>query len=117
MAERPPSHFLCSNRLLRHDRESDGRREHRSVHLGKIGFGPAGQVARIDVPVAVRYIQILQSADTYHNFVDDLVRGGAVSLESRSNVDDPLISRIAQTIVSDTDSGFLDHVLADALNT
>jgi AraC family transcriptional regulator len=97
--------------------ESDGRRNHRSVHRGKIGFGPGGQVARIDVPVAVRYIQILQSPDTYHNFVDDLVRGGAVSLESRSNVDDPLISRIALTLASDIEGGHLDHVLADALNT
>jgi hypothetical protein len=97
--------------------ESDGRREHRSVHRGKIGFGPAGQVARIDVPVAVRYIQILQSPDTYHNFVGDLVRGGAVSLESRSNVDDPLASQIALTLAGDLESGFLDHLLADALNT
>jgi AraC family transcriptional regulator len=46
-----------------------------------------------------------------------LVRGGAVSLEWRVNVDDPLISRIAQTIVSDIEGGFLDHILADALNT
>jgi len=87
------------------------------VHLGKIGFGPAGQIARIDVPVAVRYIQILQSPNIYHNFVDDLVRGGAVSLESRSNVDDPLASRIALTLAGDLESGFLDHLLADALNT
>ena len=46
-----------------------------------------------------------------------VVGGGAVSLEPRANVDDPLISRIALTIVSDIEGGILDHVLADALNT
>jgi hypothetical protein len=54
-------------------------------------------------------IQILQSPDTFQNFVGDLVRGGAVPLEVRPNVDDRLISRIARTIVGDIDSGFLDH--------
>jgi AraC family transcriptional regulator len=65
----------------------------------------------------VQAINILQSPDTYHNFVGDLLRGGAVSLELRKDVDDPLISRVAMTIVSDIAGGFLDHVLADALNT
>src|SRR5262249_26537155 len=97
--------------------EIEGRREHRTQHRGKSSFHPAGQPINLDLPRPVRAIHILQSPDTYHNFVGDLVRGGAVSLELRPNVDDPLISRIAQTIVSKIDSGFLDHVLADALNT
>jgi AraC family transcriptional regulator len=82
-----------------------------------IGFGPAGQMTNNDTPEPVRFIQILQDPVTYHNFVDDLVRGGAISLERRTNVDDPFISRIALSIVGDMEGGFLDHVLADALNT
>jgi AraC family transcriptional regulator len=70
-----------------------------------------------DTREPVRFIQILQDPVTYHNFAGDLVRGGAVSLERRINVDDPLISRIALSIASDIEGGFLDHVLADALNT
>ena len=34
-----------------------------------------------------------------------------------STVDDPFISRIALSLVSNMEDGFLDHVLADALNT
>ena len=98
--------------------QSDGRpADEYGLRREKIAFRPAGQVVRSDVTGAVRLIQILQSPDTYHNFVGDLVRGGAVSLEPRANIDDPLISRIAQTIVSDIEGGFLDHILADALNT
>jgi AraC-like DNA-binding protein len=98
--------------------QSDGRPpDEYGLHREKIAFRPAGQIVRSDVPGAVRFIQILQSPDTYHNFVGDLVRGGAVSLEPRANVDDPLISRIALTIANDIKGGVLDHVLADALNT
>ena len=98
--------------------QSDSRpADEYGLYHEKIAFRPAGQVVRSDVVGSVRFIQILQSPDTYHNFVGDLVRGGAVSLEPRANIDDPLISRIAQTIVSDIEGGFLDHILADALNT
>lgn len=69
------------------------------------------------MPEKARFIQILQNPSAYHNFVGDLVRGGAIFLEPRANVDDPLISRISLTMVSDIEGGFLDHVLADALNT
>jgi len=98
--------------------QSDGTHaDEYGLHREKIAFRPAGQAVRSDLQRPVRIIQILQSPDTYHNFVGDLVRGGAVSLEPRVNVDDPLISRIAQTMVSDVEDGFLDHILADALNT
>jgi len=70
-----------------------------------------------DTREPVRYIQILQDPVTYHNVAGDLVRGGAISLERRTNVDDPFISRIALSIIGDMEGGFLDHVLADALNT
>jgi AraC-like DNA-binding protein len=98
--------------------QSDGRpADEYGLHREMIAFRPAGQLVRSDLPGPARLIQILQSPDTYNNFVGDLVRGGAVSLEPRANVDDPLISRIALTIVSDIEGGILDHVLADALNT
>jgi AraC family transcriptional regulator len=98
--------------------QSDGTlADEYGLHREKIAFRPAGQAVRSDLQRPVRIIQILQSPDAYHNFVGDLVRGGAVSLEPRVNVDDPLISRIALSIVSNIEGGFLDHVLADALNT
>ena len=87
------------------------------LHREKIAFRPAGQAVRSDLQRPVRIIQILQGHDVYHNFVDDLILGGAVSLEPRANIDDPLISQIAMTISSNVEGGFLDHVLADALNT
>jgi AraC family transcriptional regulator len=98
--------------------QSDGRAADKyGLYREKIAFRPAEQMVRSDLQSPVRFIQILQSPDTYENFVGDLVRGGAVSLEPRANVDDPLISRIALSIVGDMEGGFLDHVLADALNT
>ena len=98
--------------------QSDGRPTDKyGLYREKIAFRPAGQIVRSDPRGPVRFIQILQSPDTYHNFVSELVRGGAVSLEPRVNVDDPLISRIALSVVSNMEGGFLDHVLADALNT
>jgi AraC family transcriptional regulator len=98
--------------------QSDGRPTDKyGLYREKIAFRPAGQIVRSDLRGPVRFIQILQSPDTYHNFAGELVRGGAVSLEPRVNVDDPLISRIALSVVSNMEGGFLDHVLADALNT
>ena len=52
-----------------------------------IAFGPAGQMTNNDTREPVRYIQILQDPVTYHNVAGDLVRGGAISLERRTNVD------------------------------
>jgi AraC family transcriptional regulator len=65
----------------------------------------------------VRFIQILQSPDTYNNLISDMVRGGAVHLEPRSALSDPLVSQIALTIANEMEGGFLDRFLADALST
>ena len=98
--------------------QSDGRPTDKyGLYREKIAFRPAGQIVRSDLRGPVRFIQILQSPDTYHNFAGELVRGGAVPLEPRVNVDDRLISRIALSVVSSMEGEFLDHVLADALNT
>jgi AraC family transcriptional regulator len=64
-----------------------------------------------------RFIQILQSRETYDNLASELVRGGTVDLEPRSAFSDPLISQIAATTADETDGGFVDTIFADALNT
>jgi hypothetical protein len=64
-----------------------------------------------------RFIQILQSRETYHNLVAELVRGESVHLEPQDVFSDPLISQIALTVANEIDSGFADGILADALNT
>jgi len=46
-----------------------------------------------------------------------LVRGGTVHLAPRYNLNDPLISQLVSTIANEMEGGFLDHILADALNT
>ena len=64
-----------------------------------------------------RFIQILQSRDTYDNMLLKLARSGAVGLEPHDAFRDPLISHIAATIAGGIDGGFVDGILADALNT
>ena len=64
-----------------------------------------------------RYIQILQSRDTYDHFVSEMASGGVLHLAPRYNLDDPLISQLVATIANEMEGGFLDHILADALNT
>jgi AraC-like DNA-binding protein len=83
----------------------------------KIAFRPSGGTVRSNLPAAVRFIQILQSPETYDTFICEMVRGGAVHLGPRAQVNDPQISRIVLTIANDIKGGFLGHVLADALNT
>jgi AraC family transcriptional regulator len=46
-----------------------------------------------------------------------MVRGGTVDFETRFPINDPLVSQIVSTLVHETESGFLDHILVDALNT
>jgi AraC-like DNA-binding protein len=80
-------------------------------------FLPRGVTLQSNYSEQIRFIQILQNPGTYDNFISDLVRGGAVPLEHRSAISDPLVSRIVLTIANDINCGFLDHILADTLNT
>jgi AraC family transcriptional regulator len=64
-----------------------------------------------------RFIQILQSRETYDNLVPELVRGGTVHFEPQDAFSDPLISQIGLTLANEIDGGFVDGILADALNT
>ena len=66
---------------------------------------------------AGRYIQVVQSRDTYDRLASEMVPGGVVHLPSRYNLYDPLISQLVSTIANEMEGGFLDHILADALNT
>jgi AraC-like DNA-binding protein len=66
---------------------------------------------------AGRYIQVLQHRDTYDQLASEVVRGGVVHLAPRYDLDDPLISHLVSTIANEMEGGFLDHILADALNT
>jgi AraC family transcriptional regulator len=79
-------------------------------------FRPPDTTLRSNL-TAGRYIQVLQSRDTYDRFVSEMVRGGVVHLAPRYNLNDPLISQLVSTIANEIEGGFLDRILADALNT
>jgi hypothetical protein len=64
-----------------------------------------------------RFIQILQSRETYDNLVPKLGRGGTVQLDPQDAFSDPLISQIALTIANEIEDGFADAILVDGLNT
>jgi AraC family transcriptional regulator len=83
---------------------------------GVLSFTPRGVSTRCILP-AGRFIQILQSLETYDAVSSDIVRGGAVHLEPRAPVNDPLVSQIVSTIASEMAGGVLDRILVDALNT
>ena len=78
---------------------------------------PSGVTLESTVEGPARFIQILQSRDTYDNISADLVRGGSVDFEQRTALHDPLISQMAWAIANEVDQGVLDRILADALNT
>jgi len=62
-------------------------------------------------------MQAVQSPATYDAVISEMVQGGAVHFESRYPIIDPLVSQIVSTLVHETESNFLDHILVDALNT
>ena len=66
---------------------------------------------------AGRYIHVLQSRDTYDQLASEIVPGRGVHLVPKYNLYDPLISQLVSTIANEMEGGFLDHILADALNT
>jgi AraC-like DNA-binding protein len=64
-----------------------------------------------------RYIHVLQTRDTYDHLALEMVPGGVIRLAPRYNLYDPLISQLVSTIANEMQGGYLDHILADALNT
>jgi AraC family transcriptional regulator len=83
---------------------------------GEISFTPGGVSTRTILPAA-RLVQALQSPATYDTIISEMVRGGTVDFETRYPIEDPLVSQIVSTLVRETETNFLDHVLVDALNT
>ena len=81
-----------------------------------VAFTPSGVRTRCNLS-AGKLVHILQRRDTYDSVMGDMVRGGSVHFEPRIAADDPLVSQIVLTIVQEMKGGFLDRVLADALNT
>jgi hypothetical protein len=90
----------------------------RSVRIlpGLMAFCPAGVTVKNVFP-AGRMIQIRQKRRTYDTIISEMVQGGSVRLERQSAVCDPLVLQIASTIAREIESGFLDRILVDALNT
>jgi AraC-like DNA-binding protein len=79
-------------------------------------FRPPDTTLRSDL-TAGRYIHVLQSRDTYDQLASEIVPGRAVHLVPKYNLYDPLISQLVITIANEMEGGFLDHILADSLNT
>jgi AraC family transcriptional regulator len=94
----------------------DGPVEEYRLRRGDIAFRPRGSKLWSNLSGG-RFIQILQSRETYDNLVPELVRSGAADLEPQDAFSDPLISQIALTIANEIDGGCIDGILADALNT
>jgi AraC family transcriptional regulator len=94
----------------------DGPVEDCRFRPGEIAFRPCDRKLRSDL-CGGRFIQILQSRETYDNLVQELMRGGTVQLDPQDGFSDPLISQIVLTIAQEIEDGFADSILIDALNT
>jgi AraC-like DNA-binding protein len=79
-------------------------------------FRPPDTTLRSNL-TAGRYVHVLQRRDIYDQLASQVVPGGVVHLVPRYNLNDPLISQLVSTIANEMEGGFLDHILADALNT
>ena len=83
---------------------------------GSCVYRPPDTTLRTDLS-AGRYIQILQSRETYDALALEMVRGGILRLEPRYAVEDPLVPQLVKALVGEMAGGVLDHVFADAVNT
>jgi len=97
--------------------EDDDNPEWESQLLrGNFVFRPPDTTLRSNL-TAGRYIQILQSRDTYGNLTSEMVRGGVADLRPRYNLHDPLISQLVSALANEVAGGLFDAILVDALNT
>jgi len=94
----------------------DGPVEEYRPRPGDIAFRPCNRKLWSDLSGG-RFLQILQSRETYDELIPELVRGGTVDLEPQDGFSDPLISQIALTIANELEDGCIDAILADTLNT
>jgi AraC family transcriptional regulator len=95
----------------------NGPPQDRTLLRDNFSFRPSGVTLESTVEAPVQFIQIVQPRDIYNNIVSEMVRGGAVDLDSLTGLHDPLVSQIALTIANEMQLGFVDHILADALST
>ena len=79
-------------------------------------FRPPDTILRSNL-TSGRYIHVVQSRDTYDQLASEMVPGSVVQLTPRYNLYDALISQLVSTIANEMEGGFLDQILADALNT
>jgi len=94
----------------------DGTIEEYRAWPGDIAFRPPNRKLWSDLSGG-RFIQILQSRETYDKLAAELVRRGTICLEPQDVFRDPLISQIAATVADEAEGGFADGMLVDALNT
>jgi len=94
----------------------DGPVEEYRLRPGNIAFRPPDRKLWSDLSGG-RFIQILQSRQTYDHLAPELMRGGTFRLEPQDAFRDPVISQLAAMVVNEIEGGFADGILADALNT
>lgn len=87
-------------------RNDDGPPLNWPLTRDNFSFRPSGVTLESSVEAPVRFIQILQGRDIYDSIISGMVRGGAVDLEPRTGLHDPLVSQIALTIANEADHGF-----------
>jgi AraC family transcriptional regulator len=86
------------------------------LRRGTFVYRPPDTTLRSHLTVG-RYIQILQSRETYDNLALQMIRGGVLRLEPRYTLKHPLVSQLVSTIAEEIAGGVFDQVLADSLNT
>jgi AraC family transcriptional regulator len=106
---------ILSDSICGIKQSDDGPVEEYVLRCGDIAFRPPNRKLRSDLSGG-RFIQILQSLETYDNLAAELVRNGTAHLEPQDAFSDPLISQIALMVANEIETGFADGILADALN-
>ena len=98
-------------------RNDNGPAQRGQLLRDNFSFRPSGVTFESSIEAPVRFIQVVQRHDAYDNIVSEMVRGGAVNLEPRAGLHDPLVSQMVLTVANQIDHGFMDTILADALST
>jgi AraC family transcriptional regulator len=80
-------------------------------------FMPKQAGLACDIPPA-RFAQVIQGPETYSDLAAEIAAAkGPGDLEPIVTFDDPEVAQLIQAIVSEIDSGLIDHLLVSALNT
>ena len=98
-------------------RNDNGPEQDSPLLRDNFSFRPFAAPFESTVEAPVRFIQIVQRRDVYDSIIPEMVQGGAVNYEPRTELHDPLVSQLALTIANQIDDGVLDNILVDALST